>query len=128
MGLTADPARGILGTTGLTMGSMFIPPVGFKFDNISVLKPLSNSNANPIPSTSKSSTNISSEMISSAVKLTPVEPPNFVAPENLDKSCTGKPQVHPTEIRTSISPSSAVELNTTSALSNYATEAGNSPS
>nr|CAD7567497.1 unnamed protein product [Timema californicum] len=30
--------------------------------------------------------------------------------------------VHPTEIRTSISPSSAVELNTTSALANYATE------
>nr|CAD7257702.1 unnamed protein product [Timema shepardi] len=33
------------------------------------------------------------------------------------------PLVHPTEIRTSISPSSAVELNTTSALANYATEA-----
>nr|CAD7392402.1 unnamed protein product [Timema cristinae] len=32
--------------------------------------------------------------------------------------------VHPTEIRTSISPSSVVELNTTSALANYATEAG----
>nr|CAD7405951.1 unnamed protein product [Timema cristinae] len=32
--------------------------------------------------------------------------------------------VHPTEIRTSISPSSAVELNTTSALANYDTEAG----
>nr|CAD7441740.1 unnamed protein product [Timema bartmani] len=32
--------------------------------------------------------------------------------------------VHPTEIRISISPSSAVELNTTSALANYATEAG----
>nr|CAD7430850.1 unnamed protein product [Timema monikensis] len=31
--------------------------------------------------------------------------------------------VHPTEIRTSFSPSSAVELNTTSALANYATEA-----
>nr|CAD7257132.1 unnamed protein product [Timema shepardi] len=31
--------------------------------------------------------------------------------------------VHPTEIRTSISPSSAVELNTTNALANYATEA-----
>nr|CAD7602582.1 unnamed protein product [Timema genevievae] len=36
------------------------------------------------------------------------------------------PPVHPTEIRTSISPSSAVELNTTSALANYATEAGTS--
>nr|CAD7575506.1 unnamed protein product [Timema californicum] len=34
------------------------------------------------------------------------------------------PSVHPTEIQTSISPSSAVELNTTSALANYATEAG----
>nr|CAD7457449.1 unnamed protein product [Timema tahoe] len=32
-------------------------------------------------------------------------------------------QVHPTEIRTSISPSLAVGLNTTSALANYATEA-----
>nr|CAD7577032.1 unnamed protein product [Timema californicum] len=32
--------------------------------------------------------------------------------------------VYPTEIRTSISPSSAVELNTTSALADYATEAG----
>nr|CAD7572130.1 unnamed protein product [Timema californicum] len=34
------------------------------------------------------------------------------------------PPVHWIEIRTSISPSSAVELNTTSALANYATEAG----
>nr|CAD7443800.1 unnamed protein product [Timema bartmani] len=38
---------------------------------------------------------------------------------------SGKPPlVYPTEIRTSISPSSAVVLNTTSALANYATEAG----
>nr|CAD7407954.1 unnamed protein product [Timema cristinae] len=36
----------------------------------------------------------------------------------------GTLQVHPTEIRTSVSPSSAVGLNTTSALANYATEAG----
>nr|CAD7445256.1 unnamed protein product [Timema bartmani] len=36
------------------------------------------------------------------------------------------PPVHPTENRTSVSPTSAVELNTTSALANYATEAGNS--
>nr|CAD7267219.1 unnamed protein product [Timema shepardi] len=36
-----------------------------------------------------------------------------------------RPQFHPTEIRTSISPSSSVELKTTSALANYATEAGN---
>nr|CAD7448326.1 unnamed protein product [Timema bartmani] len=33
------------------------------------------------------------------------------------------PPVHPTKIQTSISPSSAVELNMTSALANYATEA-----
>nr|CAD7454061.1 unnamed protein product [Timema tahoe] len=38
---------------------------------------------------------------------------------------THTPPVHPTEIRTSISSSSAVVLNTTSALANYATEAGN---
>nr|CAD7432573.1 unnamed protein product [Timema monikensis] len=37
------------------------------------------------------------------------------------------PPVHPTEIRTSISPSSVVELNTTSALVNYATEAVSKP-
>nr|CAD7416576.1 unnamed protein product [Timema poppensis] len=37
------------------------------------------------------------------------------------------PPVHPTEIRTSISPSSAVGLNTTRALANYATEAGLGP-
>nr|CAD7568188.1 unnamed protein product [Timema californicum] len=36
-----------------------------------------------------------------------------------------KQSVHLTEIQTSISPSSAVELNTTSALANYATESGN---
>nr|CAD7602217.1 unnamed protein product [Timema genevievae] len=34
------------------------------------------------------------------------------------------PPVHPTEIRTSISPSSVVWLNTTGVLANYATEAG----
>ncbi|CAG2057618.1 unnamed protein product [Timema podura] len=41
---------------------------------------------------------------------------------NLSASVEKPPPVHPTEIRTSISPSSAVELNTTSALANYATE------
>nr|CAD7568718.1 unnamed protein product [Timema californicum] len=35
--------------------------------------------------------------------------------------------VHPTEIRTSISPSSAIRLNTTSLLANYATEAALAP-
>nr|CAD7586905.1 unnamed protein product [Timema genevievae] len=41
-----------------------------------------------------------------------------------DPSPETPPPVHPTEIRTSIFPSSVVELNTTSALANYATEAG----
>nr|CAD7433000.1 unnamed protein product [Timema monikensis] len=40
---------------------------------------------------------------------------------------TPPPPVHPTEIRTSISPSSAVELKATSALDNYATEASPKP-
>nr|CAD7198043.1 unnamed protein product [Timema douglasi] len=39
------------------------------------------------------------------------------------RACADINTVHPTEIRTSISPSSAVELNTTSALANYATKA-----
>nr|CAD7567594.1 unnamed protein product [Timema californicum] len=38
---------------------------------------------------------------------------------------SGNIHIHPTEIRTSISPSSVVEINTTSVLTNYATEAGN---
>nr|CAD7568496.1 unnamed protein product [Timema californicum] len=42
----------------------------------------------------------------------------------LKQSSSTRQALHPTEIRTSISPSSAVELNTTSALANYATEAG----
>nr|CAD7609680.1 unnamed protein product [Timema genevievae] len=48
--------------------------------------------------------------------------PGISSPGNM----TGEkpPPVHPTEIRTLISPSSAVELNTTGALANYATEAG----
>nr|CAD7573926.1 unnamed protein product [Timema californicum] len=44
--------------------------------------------------------------------------------EEVNQHLRGGREVHPTEIRTSTSPSSAVELNTTSALTNYATEAG----
>nr|CAD7399744.1 unnamed protein product [Timema cristinae] len=40
------------------------------------------------------------------------------------RCCSYPDRVRPTEIRTSISPSSAVGLNTTSTLANYATEAG----
>ncbi|CAG2058715.1 unnamed protein product, partial [Timema podura] len=41
------------------------------------------------------------------------------------KTFRKKTTVHPTEIRTSISPSSVVSLNMTGALANYATEVGN---
>nr|CAD7394583.1 unnamed protein product [Timema cristinae] len=50
-----------------------------------------------------------------------VDLPVFSKSSALDYAVPGA--VHPIEIRTSISPSSAVELNTTSALANYATEA-----
>nr|CAD7265102.1 unnamed protein product [Timema shepardi] len=53
--------------------------------------------------------------VSSNGKPTPAD--HFIVSEK-------PPPVQPTEIRTSISPSSAVELNTTSALANYGTEAG----
>nr|CAD7579605.1 unnamed protein product [Timema californicum] len=55
----------------------------------------------------------------------PIEPV-FVFSVNKEDN-DRKKTVHPTETRTSISPSSAVELNTTSALANYATEAGLTP-
>nr|CAD7433230.1 unnamed protein product [Timema monikensis] len=51
--------------------------------------------------------------------------PAFTWRESGKPFSTPPPPVHPTEIRTSIYPSSAVEqVNTTSALANYATEAG----
>nr|CAD7576159.1 unnamed protein product [Timema californicum] len=43
--------------------------------------------------------------------------------ETQEKIVLPTAEVHPTKIRTSISPSSAVKLNTTSALANYSTEA-----
>nr|CAD7444562.1 unnamed protein product [Timema bartmani] len=52
------------------------------------------------------------------------ESPNHLKRNYASRQLEKPPPVHPTEIRTSISPSSAVELNTTSALANYATEAG----
>nr|CAD7571806.1 unnamed protein product [Timema californicum] len=58
--------------------------------------------------------------------LLPLSPPKVEVDDSpLQKSMDKNKEftVHPTEIRTSISPSSAVELNTTSALANYATEA-----
>nr|CAD7454789.1 unnamed protein product [Timema tahoe] len=50
--------------------------------------------------------------------------PAFAWRESGEPFRKNHPSVHPTEIRTSISPSSAVKLNTTGALANYATEAG----
>nr|CAD7257183.1 unnamed protein product [Timema shepardi] len=50
--------------------------------------------------------------------------PTFTCRESGKPFRNNHPPVHPSEIRTSISPSSAVELNTTSALANYATESG----
>nr|CAD7196767.1 unnamed protein product [Timema douglasi] len=53
--------------------------------------------------------------------LSPTVRRNILSLEDTDKE--KPPPVHPTEIRTSITPSSAVEqLNTTSALANYATK------
>ncbi|CAG2058421.1 unnamed protein product [Timema podura] len=50
--------------------------------------------------------------------------PAFAWRETVENHLGKAIPVHPTEIRTSTSPSSAVELNTTSALANYVTEAG----
>nr|CAD7574309.1 unnamed protein product [Timema californicum] len=50
-----------------------------------------------------------------------ISPSNSVLIETNEIKEKPRP-VHPTEVRTSISPSSAVELNTTSALANYATK------
>nr|CAD7572470.1 unnamed protein product [Timema californicum] len=67
------------------------------------------------------------EVVEKALSYTKANPsnPQFRLASNLLKGSWEKPPpVHPTEIRTSISPSSAVGLNTTSALANYAIEAG----
>ncbi|CAG2057051.1 unnamed protein product [Timema podura] len=53
--------------------------------------------------------------------------PSSPAQGQISSPCvTPNQEVHPTEIRTSISPSSVVWLNTTGKLANYATEAGSS--
>nr|CAD7458494.1 unnamed protein product [Timema tahoe] len=69
------------------------------------------------------------EDTTSLLKTTPlfarkgVTPAESLASQSRESSIDELNYVHPTEIRTSISPYSAVELNTTSALANYATEA-----
>nr|CAD7413895.1 unnamed protein product [Timema poppensis] len=67
------------------------------------------------------STNYSNELGIGKVELEEVNP--HLRGGRVENNLGKTTPVHPTEIRTSISPSSAVELNTTSALANYATEA-----
>nr|CAD7591513.1 unnamed protein product [Timema genevievae] len=67
------------------------------------------------------------EVLSLAAQMKPSSSPGTATPQGGLRQVfsTGEkpPPVHPTEIRTSISPSSVVWLNTTGALANYATEA-----
>nr|CAD7574358.1 unnamed protein product [Timema californicum] len=56
------------------------------------------------------------------LRTSPPRTPAMTSTQHIEKPSP----VHPTEIRTSISPSSAVKLNTTSALANYATKADDS--
>lgn len=97
MGLGADPGR-----SSLAMSNMFISPIGFKMDQISILKPISisttsasavaptsicnNNNSiinNPIPGPSKIP-----DVTSSSVTVTQSDLGNFTVPESLDKNCT----------------------------------------
>nr|CAD7266902.1 unnamed protein product [Timema shepardi] len=66
------------------------------------------------------STNYSNELGIGKVELEEVNP--HLRGGRVENHLGKTTPVHPTRIRTSISPSSAVELNTTSALANYATE------
>lgn len=97
MGLAADPGR-----ASLAMGNMFISPIGFKMDQISILKPISisttsasaaaptsscnNNNSiinNPVPGPSKIP-----DVTSPSVTVTQSDLGNFTVPESLDKNCT----------------------------------------
>jgi hypothetical protein len=93
MGLAADPGR--------AMSNMFISPVGFKMDQISILKPVSASTAST-PTTSTSSCNNTSSSVtnspipgpskivdvtSPSVKVTQTDLGNFTVPESVDKNC-----------------------------------------
>ncbi|XP_067002459.2 MPN domain-containing protein isoform X2 [Anabrus simplex] len=86
MGLTPESARSML--TANNLSNMFMPPMGFKMDSISILKPLGSANSNPLPSTSKASPNLLADVTATPVKTAQSEPSNFATPENLDKNCT----------------------------------------
>ncbi|KAK7872098.1 hypothetical protein R5R35_005178 [Gryllus longicercus] len=85
MGLTSEASRSILGASNLT--NMFMSPMGFKMDSVSILKPISTVNAAPLPSTSKSSPSLGSDITVQPVKVNQGDN-LFPAPENLEKKCT----------------------------------------
>lgn len=97
MGLAADPGR-----ASLAMSNMFISPIGFKMDQISILKPIAisttttpttptsscnnNTNSvtnNPVPGPSKIA-----DVTSPSAKVTQTDMGNFTLPEGPDKSRT----------------------------------------
>lgn len=97
MGLGADPGR-----ASLAMGNMFISPIGFKMDQISILKPISMSTTSASAATTTSSCNNNNSIINNPIpgpsKIPDVTSPSvtvtqsdlgkFTVPENLDKNCT----------------------------------------
>jgi hypothetical protein len=97
MGLPADPGR-----ASLAMGNMFLSPIGFKMDQISILKPISISTTSASASTPTSSCNNNNSIInnpvagpskipditSPSVTVTQSDVGNFTVPESLDKNCT----------------------------------------
>lgn len=97
MGLAADPGR-----TGLAMSNMFLSPIGFKMDQISILKPIAiSSTATPTTPTSSSNNNTSTatntpvpgpskiaDVTSPSAKVTQTDMGNFTLPESLDKNRT----------------------------------------
>ncbi|GFG35992.1 hypothetical protein Cfor_03573 [Coptotermes formosanus] len=97
MGLAADHGR-----ASLAMGNMFISPLGFKMDQISILKPISVSTTSASAATPTSSCNNNNNIINNPVpgpsKIPDVTSPsvtvtqsdvgNFTVPESIDKNCT----------------------------------------
>jgi hypothetical protein len=111
MGLTADPGR-----ANVAMGNMFVSPIGFKMDQISILKPIavsttstpttatsscnnnnnsSSNNNNPSSGNNNNATNNPvpgpskiADVTSPSVKVTQTDLGNFTVPESLDKNCT----------------------------------------
>ncbi|XP_047000085.1 MPN domain-containing protein isoform X1 [Schistocerca americana] len=91
MGLSAEASRSLIGSSGIS--NMFMPPLGFKMDNISLLKPLTNTVSNPVASTSKASSPVASSPVSdtrsaSPAKTPQTEPVNLTAAESTEKNST----------------------------------------